>query len=40
MECVVIGAGLAGLAAGYRLAQKNCKVTVLEASDRIGGRIT
>jgi monoamine oxidase len=38
-ECVVIGAGLAGLAAAYRLTQKNWKVTVLEASDRLGGRV-
>lgn len=38
-ECVVIGAGLAGLAAAYRLSQKNWSVTVLEAADRIGGRV-
>jgi len=38
-ECVVIGAGLAGLAAAYRLSQKNWKVTILEAADRIGGRV-
>jgi monoamine oxidase len=38
-ECVVIGAGLAGLAAAYRLSQKNWKVTVLEAADRVGGRV-
>jgi monoamine oxidase len=39
IECVVIGAGLAGLAAAYRLSQRNWKVTVLEAADRIGGRV-
>lgn len=38
-ECVVIGAGLAGLAAAYRLCRKNWKITVLEASDRVGGRV-
>jgi len=38
-ECVVIGAGLAGLAAAYRLSGKNCKVTVLEGRDRLGGRV-
>jgi choline dehydrogenase-like flavoprotein len=38
-KCVVIGAGLAGLAAAYRLSQKNWKVTVLEASARLGGRV-
>ncbi len=38
-ECVVIGAGLAGLAAAYRLTQKGCKVTVLEATGRVGGRV-
>ena len=38
-ECVVIGAGLAGLAAAYRLSAKNCKVTLLEGRDRLGGRV-
>lgn len=38
-ECVVIGAGLAGLAAAYYLACRHCKVTVLEARDRLGGRV-
>jgi monoamine oxidase len=38
-ECVVIGAGLAGLAAAYRLSERNCKVTVLEGRDRLGGRV-
>jgi monoamine oxidase len=36
---IVIGAGLAGLAAAQRLKQAGCRVTVLEARDRIGGRI-
>ena len=36
---VVIGAGVAGLAAGMRLAERGYDVTLLEASDRVGGRI-
>jgi monoamine oxidase len=35
---VIIGAGLAGLTAAYRLGQAHLPVTVYEASDRIGGR--
>jgi monoamine oxidase len=39
-HCVVIGAGLAGLAAAYRLIQNGWTVDVLEAhADRIGGRV-
>jgi monoamine oxidase len=38
-HCVVIGAGLAGLAAAYRLVQLGWTVDVLEADDRIGGRV-
>jgi monoamine oxidase len=38
-ECIIIGAGLAGLAAAYYLSNRHCKVTVLEARDRLGGRI-
>ena len=38
-SCIVIGAGLAGLAAAYRLTNKRCNVTVLEARDRLGGRV-
>ncbi|HWW85199.1 MAG TPA: NAD(P)/FAD-dependent oxidoreductase [Vicinamibacterales bacterium] len=38
-HCVVIGAGLAGLSAAHRLTQKNWTVTVLEASNRLGGRV-
>lgn len=36
---VVIGAGFAGLAAAYRLKNKGFDVTVLEARNRIGGRV-
>ena len=35
---VVVGAGLAGLTAAYRLKQAGCIAAVHEGSDRIGGR--
>ncbi len=38
-SCIVIGGGLAGLAAGYRLSQRGWHVTVLEAHRRLGGRV-
>ncbi len=37
---VVIGAGIAGLAAGFRLKQAGFDVRVLEASDHVGGRMS
>src|SRR5437879_4288847 len=36
---IVVGAGLAGLSAGYRLSQAGWQVRVLEALDRVGGRV-
>ncbi|MFF9767617.1 protoporphyrinogen oxidase [Streptomyces sp. NPDC014636] len=36
---VVIGAGIAGLAAAHRLLGRGARVTVLEAGDRIGGKL-
>ncbi|MGW0823079.1 protoporphyrinogen oxidase [Streptomyces sp. NPDC002845] len=36
---VVIGAGIAGLAAAHRLLDRYTRVTVLEASDRVGGKL-
>ena len=36
---VIIGAGASGLMAAYSLIQKGCTVTILEARNRIGGRI-
>ena len=38
VDCCVVGAGFAGLAAALRLKQAGCSVAVLEARDRIGGR--
>lgn len=38
-HCVIIGAGFAGLAAAYKLKNAGWNVTVLEARDRIGGRV-
>jgi monoamine oxidase len=38
-EVIVVGAGLAGLAAAARLAETGRRVTVLEARDRLGGRV-
>ncbi|HMQ04441.1 MAG TPA: NAD(P)/FAD-dependent oxidoreductase [Pyrinomonadaceae bacterium] len=38
-KCVVIGSGLAGLAAAYRLKTAGWEVTVLEARSRTGGRV-
>src|SRR4030095_3624170 len=38
-KVVIIGAGFAGLSAGYRLKQKGCDVTILESRGRIGGRV-
>ncbi|MGW2519051.1 protoporphyrinogen oxidase [Streptomyces sp. NPDC001617] len=38
-QVVVIGAGIAGLAAAHRLLEQGARVTVLEASDRVGGKL-
>ncbi len=38
-DVIVIGAGAAGLAAAHALSQRGLSVAVLEARDRIGGRI-
>src|SRR5208282_1741433 len=38
-KVIVVGAGMAGLAAAFRLRQAGVEVTVLESSDRVGGRI-
>ena len=38
-KVVVVGAGMAGLSAAYRLRQAGVDVTVLESSDHVGGRL-
>jgi monoamine oxidase len=38
-DCIVVGAGMSGLCCASRLAQKGHRVLVLEARNRIGGRI-
>jgi monoamine oxidase len=38
-QIVIVGAGIAGLAAAFKLGQAGLSVLVLEARDRIGGRI-
>ena len=39
MKAAVIGAGISGLAAAYRLVQSGWDVEVFESSDRAGGRV-
>ena len=38
-DCIIIGAGIAGLAAGDYLRKKGWDVTILEARERVGGRV-
>lgn len=39
LDVIVIGAGVSGLGAAQELLYQGCRVTVLEARDRTGGRI-
>ncbi len=39
VECIVIGAGIAGLAAAYKLRKEGMEVVVLESQDLPGGRM-
>jgi protoporphyrinogen oxidase len=38
-SAIVVGAGLAGLAVAWRLARRGVAVRVLDAADRVGGRV-
>src|SRR5277367_5897971 len=38
VKVVILGAGMAGLTAGYELRKAGYDVTILEARDRVGGR--
>lgn len=37
-DIAIVGGGLAGMAAALRLAERGCRVTLYEASDRLGGK--
>jgi phytoene dehydrogenase-like protein len=39
VDCIVVGAGLAGLACARALHQAGRRVVVVEAADRVGGRV-
>jgi protoporphyrinogen oxidase len=38
-HAVIVGSGLAGLTAGFRLQEQGWRITVLESEDRAGGRV-
>jgi|GEM_PF-2455471 len=39
VDCIIVGAGLAGLACARELTRLGFGVRVLEAADRVGGRV-
>jgi uncharacterized protein with NAD-binding domain and iron-sulfur cluster len=38
IDVTIVGGGLAGLVAALRLAERQCRVTIYEGSDRVGGK--
>lgn len=39
LNVAIVGAGITGLAAAYRLKKKGCQITLFEESDAVGGNI-
>jgi len=39
LDLIIVGAGVAGLSAAIDLSQAGMKVSILEARNRVGGRI-
>jgi oxygen-dependent protoporphyrinogen oxidase len=39
MRIVVVGGGISGLAAAYRLVERGAEVTLVEQADRLGGKV-
>ena len=39
-QVIVVGAGIAGLTAAYSLKEQGISVKVIDAADRVGGRMT
>ena len=39
MKAVIIGGGVAGLAAGYELVKSNHEVVIIEAGPILGGQV-
>lgn len=38
-EVIIIGGGIAGLTAGYKLRKQSTKPLIIESNNRLGGRI-